>query len=432
MPRQRPKPRLRDIGDAHADLTTLSDCRRAGVTARAKVFRRALQWAGVLIVGIGGAWPCGSLDGCQRRTPALLAGASAQTTPPTNSGRPSHPTANGSPIYRTHAAHRRVGEIHRRRGLRQPDRVRVARDSGPLGHRRPRYLARRSQHRSAGKAEWQYGATFDTWLIPAPLGGTPRRFVETSAALRWSPDGNRIVYVRPGETRGDAIVVADSNGANPRDIVPARGGVHTHWPAWSADGGFVYFVQTIATWNGEPSEIVRVPPAVESRRPSCARRAGRFSTSDRRRRSAHAANPSGSTRSLVAPVERERAAAAHEGVGEYAEPRMSSHGRTLVNARRAPTGAGIGPGGRGGKDPVAPAYRRFSGDLDPCVSTQTGRMVFSSSRSGNRISGRPARTDRTFALSPRTRLLRSDRRFHPTDGRSPSSRIAVGSAVSGS
>jgi eukaryotic-like serine/threonine-protein kinase len=101
-------------------------------------------------------------------------------------------------------------------------------------------------------------ATFDTWLIPAPLGGTPRRLVETAGALRWSPDGTRIVYVRPGETRGDAIVVADANGGNAREVVAARGGWHTHWPAWSADGRFIYFSQTLATWNGEPSEILRV------------------------------------------------------------------------------------------------------------------------------------------------------------------------------
>src|SRR5262249_20257527 len=102
-------------------------------------------------------------------------------------------------------------------------------------------------------------ATFDTWLIPAPLGGTPRRFVETAGALRWSPDTTRIVYVRPGETRGDAILVSDVNRVYPRQRVAARGGWNAHWPAWSADGRFVYFFQTIATWNGEPSEIFRVP-----------------------------------------------------------------------------------------------------------------------------------------------------------------------------
>src|SRR5262249_36523290 len=55
------------------------------------------------------------------------------------------------------------------------------------------------------------------------------------------------------------ILVSDVNGGNPREVVSARGGWHTHWPAWSADGRVVYFFQTIATWNGEPSEIFRVP-----------------------------------------------------------------------------------------------------------------------------------------------------------------------------
>ena len=43
--------------------------------------------------------------------------------------------------------------------------------------------------------------------------------------------------------RGDALAVSDANGANQRQILPAAGGVHAHWPAWSADGQFVYFIK---------------------------------------------------------------------------------------------------------------------------------------------------------------------------------------------
>jgi hypothetical protein len=46
---------------------------------------------------------------------------------------------------------------------------------------------------------------FDTWVIGAPLGGIPRKLVERGRAVRWSPDGARITYVRAGAAAGDAL-----------------------------------------------------------------------------------------------------------------------------------------------------------------------------------------------------------------------------------
>jgi eukaryotic-like serine/threonine-protein kinase len=229
--------------------------------------------------------------------------------------------------------------------------------------------------------------TFDTWLIPAPLGGTPRKFVETAGALRWSPDGTRIVYVRPGETRGDAIMVADANGGASRELVSARGGWHTHWPAWSPDGRFVYFFQTIATWNGEPSEIFRVPAS--GGEPEIVVRTTRralFPLPTADGGLFYAANPNGVDLDLWwRPSNNDEPRRVTTGVGEYAEPRMSSDARrfvsTLIEYRRALISL---PVAFEGHLPLRQLTDGFGGDLDPCVSPRNRRIVFSSSRSGNR------------------------------------------------
>jgi eukaryotic-like serine/threonine-protein kinase len=60
---------------------------------------------------------------------------------------------------------------------------------------------------------------FDSWVIPAPLGGIPRKMVERGRSLRWSPDGTHIVYVRAGAAAGDAIYVANADGSDERIVV---------------------------------------------------------------------------------------------------------------------------------------------------------------------------------------------------------------------
>ena len=55
--------------------------------------------------------------------------------------------------------------------------------------------------------------------------------------------------------------MADADGTNPHEVVPTRGGMHVHWPAWSHDGQYLYFNYTETTSNGEPAEIHRVATA---------------------------------------------------------------------------------------------------------------------------------------------------------------------------
>ncbi|PYQ44478.1 MAG: hypothetical protein DMF77_07085 [Acidobacteria bacterium] len=258
---------------------------------------------------------------------------------------------------------RRLGQVRRGGRARQPDGVGAARDPGSLGHRRPGHLARRQQHRRSGEGERRYQADLRHLAHPGSL------------------------YVRPGESRGDAIVVADASGENPRELVSARGGWHTHWPAWSADGRFVYFSETTATWNGEPSEIFRVPAG--GGEPQAVVRTTRralFPLPSADGGLFYAANPAGVDLDLWW-----RASSEDEpqrlttGVGEYAEPRVSADGRTLVATlieyRQALVSVPVVFGG-------AVVLRRltdeFGGDLEPSLSPRGGRMALSSSRSGRR------------------------------------------------
>jgi len=89
-------------------------------------------------------------------------------------------------------------------------------------------------------------------------GGTPRNFLsEEVVNLAWSPDGERIVYHT--FAKGDPMFVADRSGANARQILQDRPGLHNHFPVWSPDGHWIYFSHgTPAT--GE-MDLWRINPA---------------------------------------------------------------------------------------------------------------------------------------------------------------------------
>ena len=91
-------------------------------------------------------------------------------------------------------------------------------------------------------------------LCPAHPG-TPRRGF---LGMRWSPDGTRMAFIRAGSTAGDAIWVADGDGTNRREIVPASGGLHMHWLSWSRDGFIYYMRPVMAGINLAQTEIYRV------------------------------------------------------------------------------------------------------------------------------------------------------------------------------
>jgi Tol biopolymer transport system component len=93
-----------------------------------------------------------------------------------------------------------------------------------------------------GSEIWLGGGDMGMRLRLLPLtGGTPRSFLgEEAANLAWSPDGERIVY--HNADNGDPMFVADRTGANARRIFGEQPGIHNHFPTWSPDGRWIYFV----------------------------------------------------------------------------------------------------------------------------------------------------------------------------------------------
>ncbi|HYV61484.1 MAG TPA: protein kinase, partial [Bryobacteraceae bacterium] len=88
------------------------------------------------------------------------------------------------------------------------------------------------------------------------VGGAPRDFIN-AVAMAWSPDGKRMVY--HGGTAGDPVFVADAKGASAKQIYVGAGpDVHCHYPVWSPDGEWIYFVSGTATAN--QFDIYRISP----------------------------------------------------------------------------------------------------------------------------------------------------------------------------
>jgi Tol biopolymer transport system component len=85
------------------------------------------------------------------------------------------------------------------------------------------------------------GGDISVWGVPT-LGGPPRPYLEGVAEFDWSHDGSRLAYHTPGP--GDPMFVSDGRRrAEDRPIFTAPGGLHCHFPLWSPDTAFIYFVQ---------------------------------------------------------------------------------------------------------------------------------------------------------------------------------------------
>ena len=85
------------------------------------------------------------------------------------------------------------------------------------------------------------GENIGVWAVPV-LGGEPRLYLDGVAEYDWSRDGSRLAYHTPGP--GDPLYVTDG-GIRPesRPIFSAPAGLHSHFPLWSPDAAFLYFVQ---------------------------------------------------------------------------------------------------------------------------------------------------------------------------------------------
>ncbi len=114
-------------------------------------------------------------------------------------------------------------------------------------------------------------------------GGPLRPFLEERAInAAWSADNRRLVYLRVDDTDGDPLFVAERDGGNAREILPGKQGEHNHFPTWSTDGQWIYYVHFIDEaisadlWRlpssgGEPERLteqyrdVRYPTPVDTR-----------------------------------------------------------------------------------------------------------------------------------------------------------------------
>jgi len=225
--------------------------------------------------------------------------------------------------------------------------------------------------------------------VPTPLGGPPRKLVDAAAGLRWSPQGDRIAFVRPRPVGGDLLLVAGADGQDERVLIPGAEGVHVHQPAWSPDGSRIFFTRALDPNNGSHADIWQVSSAGGAPEPVVLTR-GR----------AQCALPLPDGAGLIyagdlrgeglnlwqRPFRSGRARRLTTGAGESTEPRLSRDGTRLVctvgmSLSLVPADAGKPATAEA---PLATLTGSSSGDAEPSVNPRTGQVVFSSSRNGIR------------------------------------------------
>ena len=227
---------------------------------------------------------------------------------------------------------------------------------------------------------------YDTWIIPAPAGGVPRKLLSALQAMQWSPDGKQIACIRAASSRGDALIVADSDGGNQRELVPARGGRHVHWPAWSRDQKWIYFISSYDTWQTGQSEIYRVPTSGGSDEPVInTNRRAIYPAPTPGGGLIFAANPDAIDLSLWWSDGRGHAPRQLTiGVGEYSEQRLSDDGSRMVATVTDTSQSAIYRIPASGSGGMVRVTDGFNGDVDPSVDPRHDRMAFASARSGQR------------------------------------------------
>jgi len=96
----------------------------------------------------------------------------------------------------------------------------------------------------------------DVNVLAVPVGGGPLRpYLPGAAEFAWSHDG-RLVYHTTAP--GDPLFVREPGGGQDRRIYVAPAGVHCHFPIWSSDDAFIYFLRGVPPddldlWRVRPS-----------------------------------------------------------------------------------------------------------------------------------------------------------------------------------
>ncbi|HEY2463964.1 MAG TPA: protein kinase [Steroidobacteraceae bacterium] len=85
----------------------------------------------------------------------------------------------------------------------------------------------------------------DIKIVGAPTAAGPLQvYLNEVAEYDWSPDGKQLVYHTTAP--GDPLFVRAAKDSTAHQIYAAPPGIHCHFPIWSTDGEFIYFLR------GEP------------------------------------------------------------------------------------------------------------------------------------------------------------------------------------
>ncbi len=178
------------------------------------------------------------------------------------------------------------------------------------------------------------GGDISIWAVPT-LGGQPRPYLEGAAEFDWSRDGSRLAYHTPGP--GDPLFVSDGiRQSEGRPIFTAPTGLHSHFPLWAPDKGFIYFVQGSLP---DKLDIWRISPAggTPERITSHFGRVSYPVLLDRRTLMYLASDPDGSGPWLYSlDVERRIPHRLTSGLDRYTSLAASADGRRLVATLASP------------------------------------------------------------------------------------------------
>ncbi len=178
------------------------------------------------------------------------------------------------------------------------------------------------------------GGDISIWAVPT-LGGQPRPYLQGVAEFDWSHDGSRLAYHTPGP--GDPLFVSEGSlRSDGRPIFTAPAGLHTHFPLWASDTGFIYFVQGSLP---DKLDIWRITPAggTPERITSHLGRVSHPVLLDRRTLMYLASDPDGSGPRLYSiDVERRIPHRLTSGLERYTSLAASADGRRLVATLASP------------------------------------------------------------------------------------------------
>ena len=85
------------------------------------------------------------------------------------------------------------------------------------------------------------GENISIWAAPT-LGGQPRPYLDGVAELDWSRDGSQLAFHTSAS--GDPLYITkDGRLSDASFLFTAASGLHSHFPLWSPDNAFLYFVK---------------------------------------------------------------------------------------------------------------------------------------------------------------------------------------------